>query len=64
MWLKTIVTSPLVRRFRQEEGVTAIEYALIGALVSVVAIIAFQSVGSSLSNMFQFIADKLAQVFS
>jgi pilus assembly protein Flp/PilA len=64
MWVKSIMAGPLARRFRREEGVTAIEYALIGALVSVAAIIAFQAVGSSLSNMFQFIADKLAQVFS
>ena len=64
MWLKSIVENPVVSRFRQEEGVTAIEYALIGALVSVAAIIAYQAVGSSLTGMFQLIADKLAQVFS
>ena len=64
MKFKAVVGNSVVKLFRQEEGATAIEYALIGALVSVAAIIAFQAVGSSLSNMFGFIADQLAQVFS
>jgi len=44
---------------RDESGVTAIEYGLIAALVSVVAIGALQSMGGSLSIMFTKVSDAL-----
>lgn len=40
-------------------GVTAIEYALIAALIAVAAIAAFTLVGTDLSNTFTSIADQL-----
>ena len=42
-----------------ESGATAIEYALIAALIAVAAIAAFSLVGSSLSTTFTNIANSL-----
>ena len=48
------------RRFmRDEEGVTAIEYGLIAALIAVVIITAATDVGTNLKNTFLKIADCL-----
>jgi pilus assembly protein Flp/PilA len=45
---------------QEEDGVTAIEYGLIAALIAVVIIAALQAVGGNLTAVFQFIADALA----
>jgi pilus assembly protein Flp/PilA len=42
-----------------KSGVTAIEYALIAALIAVAAIAAFTLVGTSLSTTFSMIANSL-----
>lgn len=47
------------RLLTDETGATAIEYGLIAALISVAAIVAMQTLGGSLSDMFDFIAGKL-----
>ena len=44
---------------RDESGVTAIEYALIAALIAVAAIAAFTLVGTNLSTTLSTIAAKL-----
>lgn len=44
---------------RDEEGVTAIEYALIAALIAVAIIATVQLVGQKIDATFQQIADKL-----
>ncbi len=44
---------------QDEEGVTAIEYGLIAALIAVVIIGAVTAVGGNLSTIFQSIADAL-----
>jgi pilus assembly protein Flp/PilA len=44
---------------KDESGVTAIEYALIAALIAVAAIAAFTLVGTNLSSTFSVIASKL-----
>jgi pilus assembly protein Flp/PilA len=44
---------------RDESGVTAIEYALIAALISVAAIGVFTLVGTSMSTLFGTIAGKV-----
>ena len=49
----------LANLIRDESGVTAIEYALIAALIAVAAIAAFTLVGTNLSNTFSTIAAKL-----
>jgi pilus assembly protein Flp/PilA len=50
----------LVRFIRDEEGVTALEYALIAALIAVVIIVAVTAAGTWVSNTFQTIADALS----
>lgn len=45
---------------REEEGVTAIEYGLIAALIAVVIILSVTSVGDNLVLVFEAIADALA----
>jgi pilus assembly protein Flp/PilA len=45
---------------REEEGVTAIEYGLLAALIAVVIIVAAQLVGTNLSAVFNYIAGKLS----
>ena len=50
-----------VKRFiNDEEGVTAIEYGLIAALIAVVIIVAAALVGTRLNCMFQRVADCLS----
>ena len=44
---------------RDESAVTAIEYALIAALIAVAAIAAFSVVGTNLSNTFSKVAAQL-----
>jgi pilus assembly protein Flp/PilA len=44
---------------RDESGVTAIEYALIAALIAVAAIAAFSLVGTNLSQTFSRVANCL-----
>jgi len=45
---------------RDEDGVTAIEYGLIAALIAVVIIATVQIVGTNLSGVFSFIGAELA----
>ena len=52
VWLKTF--------FEKEEGVTAIEYGLIAALISVVIIAALTVVGTELNTTFTTIQGALA----
>jgi pilus assembly protein Flp/PilA len=44
---------------KETRGVTAIEYALIAALIAVAAIAAFTLVGNNLSTTFSSIANQL-----
>jgi pilus assembly protein Flp/PilA len=47
------------RLMKNEKGATAIEYTLIASLISVAAIVAFRSVGGSVSNMMSNVASTL-----
>jgi pilus assembly protein Flp/PilA len=47
--------------WRDEKGATAIEYALIAALISIACIIAFVSLGLNLANIFNTISDALSR---
>lgn len=50
----------LAKQFVQdEEGVTAIEYGLIAALIAVVIIVAVTAVGTNLNAIFNYIAGQL-----
>lgn len=48
-----------VRVIKREEGVTAIEYGLIAALIALAIIVAVTLVGTNLSALFEKIAGKL-----
>lgn len=54
-WLTTKIKGFLV----EEDGVTAIEYGLIAALIAVVIIVAVTAVGVNLTAVFNNIATKL-----
>ena len=45
--------------FKDESGATAIEYGLIASLVSIAAITALTSMGSSVQELFTEVADRL-----
>ena len=51
--------SKLRKLFTDKSGATAIEYGLIAALVSVAAVVALQSLGSSLDAMFTTVSNEL-----
>ena len=49
-----------VQRFwKEEQGVTAIEYGLIASLIAVVIITAVSLIGTNLSAVFNYVAGKL-----
>jgi pilus assembly protein Flp/PilA len=45
---------------RDESGATAIEYGLIAALISIAAIVAFTTVGTELTSVFEDVGEGLA----
>ena len=51
-----------LRALRDAGGATAIEYALIAALVSIAFIIALASMGTSIDELLIYVADVLAEV--
>ena len=50
-----------MRFFKDEEGVTAIEYSLIAALIAIVIVIVVGLVGDNVNLVFQNIADVLSE---
>lgn len=52
--------SGIQRFIRDEEGVTAIEYALIASLIAVVIIAAVRLVGQDVNNTFQAVANAMS----
>ena len=50
----------LIKFFKDEDGVTAIEYGLIAALIAVVIITAVTLVGDSLENTFNYIGGEVS----
>ena len=52
----------LKRLFSEEEGVTLIEYALIAALIAIVAIVALTLVGTNLDALFSYIGTTIEEV--
>jgi len=60
VWLKLHLSAEIVFRLIEDRrGVTAVEYALIAALIVVAAIAAFTLVGTRLSTNFSSVANKL-----
>ncbi|HKO09670.1 MAG TPA: Flp family type IVb pilin [Alphaproteobacteria bacterium] len=60
--LKTVLES--VFALRSNEGVTAIEYGLITALISVAIVVALSLLGTDLNATFNMIAGQLANAAS
>ncbi len=54
-----IKVKKLIRFLKDEEGVTAIEYALIAAFIALAIIIAVQTVGGKISNTFDTVSTAL-----
>lgn len=53
------MTTMLRKLWKDEEGVTAIEYGLIASLIAVAIIAAVELVGTGLNNTFTAVSDKL-----
>ena len=53
------ITRFIQKFVRDEEGVTAIEYGLIAALIAVVIIIAVTAVGTKLNAIFTYVSTSL-----
>ncbi|CAN7227353.1 Flp/Fap pilin component [compost metagenome] len=53
------LTTMLKQFIRDEDGVTAIEYGLIAALIAVVIIVSVQTIGTKLNVIFKYIGDTL-----
>jgi pilus assembly protein Flp/PilA len=49
----------LISLFKNQSGVTAIEYSLIAALIAVTAIASMTTIGASISTTFSAVAGKL-----
>jgi len=47
---------------KNEHGAAAIEYGLLAGLISVVIIVAVTNVGTTLTNVFEYISTQLASV--
>jgi pilus assembly protein Flp/PilA len=56
--------NPLVRLIRDKAGTTAIEYGLIGALISVVCIVGMTFVGTQLQAMYTAVSTAITPALS
>ena len=54
------LTSFIDRLWQDQDGATAIEYGLMGALISIAAITAMGALGNSLVNTFSFVQNQEA----
>jgi pilus assembly protein Flp/PilA len=57
--LKSVVSS-LFRFVKEEDGPTAVEYAVMLALIIVVCITAITTLGSNANNTFSYVGSKIA----
>ena len=53
------ITNQMVEFLRKEDGPTAVEYAVMLALIIVVCIAAISALGSNASNTFQYVGNKV-----
>ncbi|CAJ91870.1 Flp pilus assembly protein, pilin Flp [Cupriavidus necator] len=53
------LTTMIKQFIRDEDGVTAIEYGLIAALIAVVIIVSVTLIGTNLNLIFKYIGDTL-----
>ncbi|MGA7863760.1 MAG: Flp family type IVb pilin [Stellaceae bacterium] len=60
LWVRIYLTAETVHQVIKDcRGVTAVEYALIAALIAVAAILSFTLLGTHLSSTFSNVAAKL-----
>ena len=55
-----MVTQFLADFIKSDDGVTAMEYALLGGLIAVVIVVAVAGVGTSVNGLFTFVANQVA----
>lgn len=53
-----------IQLLREESGVTAIEYALLGGLIAVVIVASVAGVGEQMAIMYDYIADNVENAIS
>jgi pilus assembly protein Flp/PilA len=58
-WFDKEVIQPVFAVLRDSSGVTAIEYGLIAALISIAAVTVMSTVGTNLSSVFNTVAGDL-----
>ncbi|MEZ5692198.1 MAG: Flp family type IVb pilin [Rickettsiales bacterium] len=54
----------IINFLKSEDGATAIEYALIASLISIVAIFALGSTGKNVSNSFSKVASSISSAIN
>jgi pilus assembly protein Flp/PilA len=55
----TTLLRPLVRFLKKEDGPTAVEYAVMLALIIVVCLVAITALGTTTSQTFETVTDRL-----
>ena len=53
------VVTEFSRLFKEEEGLTMVEYAVVGALIVAAAVGAFTTLGSNMTSKIDFIASQI-----
>ena len=53
------VVTEFSRLFKEEEGLTMVEYAVVGALIVAAAVGAFTTLGSNMTSKIDFIATQI-----
>ncbi|MBV1786945.1 pilus assembly protein [Marinobacterium sp. D7] len=54
-----VITRKMVDFFKEEEGLTTVEYAIAGSLVAAAVIVAFTDLGCEVGEVIQAIADTI-----
>jgi pilus assembly protein Flp/PilA len=60
----TKLTSGIRRLLLEEEGVTSIEYALMGALIAVVCVVTITAVGNDLKGLYTLVCKEVSNAIS
>lgn len=55
-----VITQKMVDFFKEEEGLTTVEYAIAGSLVAAAVITAFTNLGCEVGEVIQYLADVLS----
>lgn len=58
--MKTVIS--WLRRGAAEGGQTMVEYAIVAALIAVVAMVAVEALGSGITDVFNNIADEITSI--